>query len=253
MFQKAEEAEKSEIGRSYPMALWGAIMTTQFKTMASQFNCTKGNAYLKKIPKERNWTTENENMYIKTAFALYPPTCDKINDEDEKEIKTNFYKTALEIRERYPKDIEAELLFGSWSKKYAKFSSKKNQMGGIHFIRHLLVRDKKYETHPGVLVFLMHFYAYNPKHYKKGNMLILQKMKKPSEKLYTGALPGLHAAHTFLKVASSSCRGLMYTGIIFRNIGNWNMSLVSTKMRIKVIKPDHIDDFLFCFHRHVKF
>ena len=150
MFQKAEKVEKSEIGRSYPMALWGAIMATAF-------DCKKGKGYLKRIPKEMNWITENEKMNIEIGFALYPPNCVKKTEED----KIHFHKTASKIREKYPKDIESELFYRWWSSTVGE-TSKKLQREGINFAEDVMRKDKKYNTHPLALTFIMRFYAYDP-------------------------------------------------------------------------------------------
>jgi len=225
MFEKAEIVEKSEIGRSYPMALWGA-------TMATAFNCTKGKSYLRRIPKERDWIMENEKMNIEIGLALYPLTCVNMTEED----KNHFHKTASKIRENYPEDIEAELFYRKWSFKRGE-PSKELRRDGINFILDVIAKDKKYETNPAALIFIMKFYAFNVEYYRNGTLLFLHHLKKPSEELYKSfARPGIKASRMFMKVATSSCVGLWYPAAIFTNIGEWKLKVAAHLLCMKVIK-----------------
>ena len=45
MFEQAEEDEKAEIGRSYPMAMWGATMATM-QILWQYSDCVKGKEFL---------------------------------------------------------------------------------------------------------------------------------------------------------------------------------------------------------------
>ncbi len=107
MFEKAEAAEMSESGRSYPMAMWGAAMaTTQILWQSS--DCEKGKKYLQRIPKGVDWITEKEKAYIQTGFALYPRGI-KCEEDDQFARERRFMNAMENVTKLYPEETEAAL------------------------------------------------------------------------------------------------------------------------------------------------
>ena len=112
------------------MALWGAAM-------AANANCTNVKKYQKQIPKARSWITEKEEMYIETALSYLPDnvTCIEMTKEaalspSHPSHPPHLHNIAAQIREKYPKHIDSELLFGMLLKPQ-QFSA----MDAISFIR----------------------------------------------------------------------------------------------------------------------
>ena len=88
-FEKAQTDELLFSGRQYPMALWGAAMSTKWMLWQSS-NCTKGKEYLKNIsPGDFEGISKLEEEFIESAFALYPidKECKDDNENDrEKKV-----------------------------------------------------------------------------------------------------------------------------------------------------------------------
>ena len=136
-------------------------------------------------------------------------------------------KSIKQIRERYPADVEAELLFTVLSDLIT--------LDGVKMLYGLKDRGQKYETHPGVLLYTMRLYTEAPEFFKKGNLLFVKNLTNPIEEIYTDALEGFEAATMFMQVAPSGCAGLYYPSMISRQIGNWTLNLlINNKLRIKV-------------------
>ena len=232
-FEAAESEEQSSSGRSYPMAMWGAAMaTTQILWQSS--NCKKGKEYLEKIPKEHKWIFPQEQAFIETGFALYPKhlKCDKDNVAREK----RFMKAMGQVLEKYPKETEPNLFYGvskaAVSGHTGMSDSEKNkQMKDARSTLENLY--KKHPTHSGLIHYLNHMFD-TPELYLKGNEKFLNSQVNPTDQKGHAAALGIKAATEYLQVAPSSCHGLHMPSHIFMRLGDWEMSLRSNLLSIKV-------------------
>ena len=231
MFEKAEENEKYESGRSYPMAMWGAAMaTTQILWQSS--DCEKGKEYLKKIEKKSDWITEEEKAYIETGFALYPSSIPCPMDLQFNREK-RFMKAMENITLKYPEEDEAMLFYAVGSAAVSSQTSKKNDELEKSILDRLKRLEKKHPTHSGLIHYIIHIFDM-PELYYKGNKIFVQKMIEPNEQQNHDASMGIRAANNYLKVATSSCHGLHMPSHIFMRFGNWKRSLISNMLSIKV-------------------
>ena len=114
------------------MALAGA-------SLAARQNCSNVKRYQQKIPKERNWITEKEKMFIEIALGLYENmTCVKMTEKAITNMWRHFHKNEALIREKYPEDLQTELIFG-----IRLPSSKYSTLGGINFTSKLIAAFSK--------------------------------------------------------------------------------------------------------------
>jgi hypothetical protein len=239
-FKRAQSDEILFSGRHYPMAMWGAAMAT--KQMLWQFsNCTKGKYYLQNITKHSGWTSELEDLFIDTGFALYPENIE-CKDDKEYQREKRFMNAAKEVMNRFPEEVEAKLFYGvskaatlSHSECDDDGKSRKNKCkNGLDEVRNLLQGIyKKYPTHSGVLHYMIHIFD-TPDVFVEGNKKFIYDMIAPEEQKDHEASPAIKAAHDYLKVATSSCHGLHMSSHIFMRLGSWKMSLTSNMLSIKV-------------------
>ena len=231
MFEQAEEDEKAEIGRSYPMAMWGAAMATM-QILWQYSDCEKGKEFLKRIPEERDWITDKEKAYIETGYALYPNDLDCGDDVQFHREKR--FKDAMEkVVKKYPKETEASMFFAVASLAVSAQSKNTNTKVMKNIGNHLQSLEKRLPTHSGLLHYITHFYD-TPKFYKMGNRRFLEKMIQPIDQKNHAASVGLRAARNYLKVATSSCHGLHMPSHVFMRFGSWKESLQSNYLSIKV-------------------
>ena len=237
MFEKAEVTEQSESGRSYPMAMWGAAMSTT-QLLWSYSNCEKGKEYLQRIPMVANWTTEKEKAYIKTLFALYPKdvACEKDSSQFVRENR--FMKAMKQLIDEYPEETEAALFYAVAqtavtahhdTKRCDDCSSDPKQ----EIIDQLRYLEEKVPTHSGLYHYIIHVFD-SPELYTKGNKLFLHKMVTPSEQKNHVASMGIRAAVRYPQVANSSCHALHMPSHIYMRIGDWTRSLESNLLSIQV-------------------
>merc|ERR1712142_215764 len=220
MFEAAEKVEKSETGRSYPMAMWGAVMAST-PILKQISNCKKGKKFLKKIPKHRGWITKKEEAYIQTGYALYPNSISCTEKDDEASKARRFMKAMSLLTKKYPDEVEAKLFLT-----LTKFTLSIHPQG-------LEALFKKHPTHPGILHYTMHFFGF-PEYYYQGARLFLKKGKFFSYSDHPASL-GLDTATNYLKVATSSGYGLHITSHMYMRLGRWNKSLESNLLAIKAI------------------
>ena len=241
MFEKAEEDEKVETGRSFPMAMWGAAMaTTQILWQTS--DCEKGRKYLERIEKNRDWVTEKENAYIETGFALYPNHIIPCEQDEQYKREKRIMEAMKKITLKYPEEDEAKLFYAVQNAAVAaqskKTSHKKDEMEKpIDLLKDL---EQKHPSHPGVLHYITHVFD-APEYYYQGNKLFVHKMIEPIKQQNHAASMGKRAANKYLKVATSSCHGLHMPSHIFMRFGNWKMSrkanLLSIKVKLVILQP----------------
>ena len=239
MFEKAEAAEMSESGRSYPMAMWGAAMaTTQILWQSS--DCEKGKKYLQRIPKGVDWITEKEKAYIQTGFALYPRGI-KCEEDDQFARERRFMNAMENVTKLYPEETEAALFHAVSSAavaaqtpcigKNCPKTKKENQKKKA--INELRTLEKKLPTHSGLIHYTIHVFD-SPELYIAGNRKFLRQMIKPTEQTNHMASMGIRAADRYTQVARSSCHALHMPSHIYMRIGNWKKSLESNLLSIEV-------------------
>ena len=234
MFEKAEEDEKVETGRSFPMAMWGAAMATTHILWAFS-DCEKGRKYLERIEKNMDWVTEKEKAYIETGFALYPNHIIPCEKDEQNEREKRIMEAMKDVALKYPDEDEAKLFYAVQNVAVAgqskMTSQKKDEMEkSIDLLRDL---EKRYPTHSGVLHYITHVFD-TPEYYYQGNKLFVHKMIEPIKQQNHAASMGERAANKYLKVATSSCHGLHMPSHIFMRFGNWKMSRKSNLLSIKV-------------------
>ena len=231
MFEQAEVDEKAEIGRSYPMAMWGAAMAT-VQILWQYSECEKGKEFLNKIPEEREWITDREEAYIQTGYSLYPQ--DLACAEDNQFNREKRFKKAMKnVLEKYPEESEASLFFSVASLAVSAQSKNTNAEVEKNIKKRLQSLEKRFPTHSGLLHYITHLFD-TPKFYKTGNKLFLEEMIQPSEQKDHAASMGLRAAKNYMKVATSSCHGLHMPSHVFMRFGSWKESLHSNYLSIKV-------------------
>ena len=109
-FEKAQADERLLSGRDYPMALWGAAMSTKW-ILWQHSDCQKGKKYLKKIPEQHDWISKMEAAFIATGFELYPKNLEcKKDSENQRERRLMI--AMKDVMRRFPKEAEAKLFYG---------------------------------------------------------------------------------------------------------------------------------------------
>jgi len=235
MFEKAAETERRESGRGYPMAWWGAaVSTTQILWSSSE--CKKGKKYLKKIPKKMDWVSEKEYAYIKTGYAFYPKslTCAQDNDQFVKEKR--IFKGFQKLTTKYPEETEAALFYAVALTATLKHDKKKTDK--FEKARKLLeALEQNHPTHPGVIHYTIHLLD-TPVLFYEGNKHFLDKMIEPIEQKDHAASVARRASDNYLKVATSGCHALHMPSHIYMRFGNWSRALDSNLVSVKAC-----DDF----------
>merc|ERR1719209_377622 len=230
MFEKAEDNERQYSGRGYPMAMWGAAMSTT-QILWSSAECEKGKKYLKKIPKKMDWITEKENAYIKTGYAFYPKSLTCAQDDDQFVKEKRIFKSFQKLTTRFPEETEAALFYAVAltatlkhdKKKTDKFEKTKNLLEEL---------ELNNPTHPGLIHYTIHLLD-TPVLFYKGNTRFLDEMIEPIEQKDHAASVARRAADNYLKVATSGCHALHMPSHIYMRFGNWSRALDSNLVSIK--------------------
>ena len=238
MFEKAEEAEQSETGRSFPMAIWGAVMSTT-QILWQYSDCEKGKEYLKKIPKDANWTTVKEKAYIKTALALYPNNLPCKNDSQFAR-EERFMNSMKLLTKEFPEETDAALFHAVASTAVAAHpkqegEGEESEDNKEKITKALQILEQKLPTHSGLLHYIIHVFD-TPEFFAEGNKLFLDQMIKPSDQRDHVASMGIRAADKYPQVANSSCHALHMPSHIYMRIGDWSRSLKSNLLSIQVIE-----------------
>ena len=238
-FEKAQSDELLFSGRQYPMANWGAAMSTKMMLWQAS-NCAKGKKYLKSISDDLNWLSELEREFIKTGFALYPKS-KECKDDTEYDREKRFANAMEKIMRHFPDEIEAKLFYGV--SKAATLShgecskgalARTNCKTDLENVRKLLNEiEEKHPTHPGAIHYIIHMYD-TPDVFIEGNNKFIHDMVAPEDQKDHKAIAAIKAANNYLKVATSSCHGLHMSAHIFMRLGSWKMSLKSNMMSIQV-------------------
>ena len=238
-FEKAQSEELLFSGRQYPMALWGAAMSTKWMLWQSS-NCDKGKQYLEKISEDIDWLSELEKELIETAFALYPKN-KECKDDTEYQREKRFTNAMEKVMVDFPDEIEAKLFYGL--SKAATLSHGECGQGALNRIDckqdleniRLLLQDieEKHPTHPGVIHYIIHLFD-TPDVFIEGNKKFIHEMVAPEDQKDHEAMPAINAAYNYLNVGASSCHGLHMSAHIFMRLGSWKMSLKSNMMSIQV-------------------
>lgn len=239
MFEKAEAAEMSESGRSFPMAMWGAAMATT-QILWQNSDCEKGKAYLHKIPKGVDWITEKENSYIQTGFALYPRDI-KCAQDNQFARERRFMNAMKNVTNLFPEESEAALFHAIASaavaaqnpcngKNCPKTKKENQKKKAINALRAL---EKEIPTHSGLIHYTIHVFD-SPELYIEGNRKFLRQRISPTEQTNHKASMGIRAADKYTQVAKSSCHALHMPSHIYMRIGNWKKSLESNLLSIEV-------------------
>ena len=238
-FEKAQSDELLFSRRSYPMAMWGAAMSTKWMLWQAS-DCVKGKQYLEKIPEDIKWLSELEKELIETAFALYPRD-KECKDDTEYQREKRFTNAMEKVMLNFPAEIESKLFYGL--SKAATLShgecsegalGRKDCKKDLETIR-LLLQDivEKHPTHPGVIHYIIHLFD-TPDVFIEGNKQFIHDMIAPEDQKDHEALPAINAAYDYLNIGASSCHGLHMSAHIFMRLGSWKMSLKSNMMSIKV-------------------
>ena len=244
LFEKAEEDEIKESGRSFPMAMWGAAMSTMH--ILWQFSeCKKAEAYLNRIPSQRPWISDFEEAMVETAFELYPPgmnDCTKDDTQPEREIR--LMKAMQKVVEKFPEEVEPKLFFAASKLATLAHDNCKDADGKLTSkcigeqteARNLFAR--LYDEHPkhtGLIHYITHAFD-EPEIFKEGNRQFVEQMRIPIEQKDHPAALGIKAADDYMELAKSSCHGLHMPSHIYIRLGAWEKSLNSNLLSIKVKK-----------------
>ena len=240
LFEKAEADELLFSGRSYPMALWGAAMSTKWMLWQAS-ECEKGKNYLRKIKVYPTWLSKLEASFISTAFALYPKDV-KCSDDTENKREIRFMTAMKDVMTNFPEEVEAKLFYGVSKAATLSHSDCDDRVSQnqrtcekeLDDVRKLL--KEVYENHPthsGVIHYIVHTFD-TPDVFMEGNRKFINERIAPEEQEDHAASLGIKAAHDYLKVATSSCHGLHMPAHIFMRLGSWKMSLESNLLSIKV-------------------
>ena len=241
-FEKAQELEKSENGRDFPMAMWGAAMSTTW-ILWQHSDCKKGEKYLKSIPNNRPWLTDFEEAMVQTGYELYPPgmtDCTKEDTQTDREIR--LMEAMQKVVNKFPEEVEPKLFFGA--AKLAtlahdncrgpdgRLTSKcmKEQSKARRVFADLYQDNPK---HTGLIHYIIHAYD-EPSVYEEANRKFVQEMKNPMHQEDHAAALGIKASNDYMELAKSSCHGLHMPSHIYIRLGAWNMSLNSNLLSIKV-------------------
>ena len=73
---------------------------------------------------------------------------------NKKNMHRKYFKKISKILKKYPNDTEAEVLFGMLLK-IEVFSPDKLLKDGMNLLHGLVSQGRKYDTHPGVLLFFV--------------------------------------------------------------------------------------------------
>ena len=154
MFSKANEVEKNESGRIYPMALLGSALAN-IKLLWMKSDCKNAKKYLKSIRKPKKWISDKEKSFIETGFALFPNnmTCGKIGDQSFKKQLKRFMKSMTQLTRKYPEETAVKM-FSILSK---------IAIGATNIGIHAYL--KKYPRNPCLLHYTMHLFD-TPDYYK---------------------------------------------------------------------------------------
>ena len=239
LFERAQNDELLFSGRIYPMAIWGAAMTTKWMLWQAS-DCGKGKMILKDVEEIPEWVTAQEAAFIKTGFALYPKDLE-CDDDTENDREKRFMLSMEDLMLKYPSEIEAKLFYGvskaatlSHADCDARTTNVRRCNEDLNDIRELFEKmNAIHPTHSGVIHYIIHIYD-TPDVFIEGNKKFIHDMISPEEQTHHAAALGIKAAHDYLKIATSSCHGLHMPAHIFMRLGSWKMSLESNLLSIKV-------------------
>ena len=238
MFQKAEEVEQSETGRSFPMAMWGAAISTTM-IIRQHSECERGKEFLQKIQKDAKWLTKKELAYIKTAFAQYPSSV-HCNTEEAKFVNVvkRLMKAMGTLMKEFPEESEAALFYVAASTGIVSHSGGRPEDEEIpndkeNVIEILKDLEKKLPTHSGLYHYTLHVFD-TPELFTEGNKIFFNQMIQPIDQKDHSALMGFRAAELYPRVANSSCHALHMPSHIYMRSGDWNKSLESNLHSIEV-------------------
>ena len=232
-FERAQKDEQLFSGRKYPMAMWGAAMTTK-QMLWRASNCTEGKSYLKNMTDNVYWISDKERDFIETGNELYPSNmdCNKDNEYDREE---RFMKSMKKVMEKYPKEVEAGLFYGV--SKLATLShddcNDTCKPEGDVLRNQLHEMIKTHPTHPGSLHYTIHAFDVHAL-FKKGTEKFVDKMIPPHEQKNHEAQIAINASDDLLYIAKSSCHGRHMPSHIYLRLGEFRLSLNSNNLSMQV-------------------
>ena len=214
------------------------MATTQILWQNS--DCEKGMEFLNKIPKGVDWTTEKENSYIQTGFALYPRDL-KCAEDDQFARERRFMNAMENVTNLFPEESEAALFYAVASAAVAAQSpcigkncpKTKKEYQKRKAINTLRALEKELPTHSGLIHYTIHLFD-SPELYIEGIRKFLRQRIMPTEQRIHQASMGIRAADKYTQVAKSSCHALHMPSHIYMRIGNWKKSLESNLLSIEV-------------------
>ena len=245
-FQRAQASEVAETGRVFPMALWGAAMSTMM-ILWQYSDCTQGESFLKQLPAHLPpWLTEFELDIVNTGFELYPHGFENCTAEDTQFKRENRFAIAMaRVAKKHPEKVDAQAFhlvakLATLRHPRCKEDPEKcaQEMGKVR--ESLVQLYKANPTHTGIMHYIVHAFD-DPLLFLEGNRKFVKDMEIPSVGQSSHpAFAAIQAGRDYMKMGKSLCHALHMPSHLFIKFGDWIASSASNLQSIEVLTGFHI-------------